>query len=209
MNWQNFGKSELLLNFPLINRWKFDLKSEPHVNNFKKAWLNSGITYLQVTIITFFFVCLCKFSLISLISIDFPRYIVQFRPSLVLFFSIVHQMLPIRITYGDCRSCTYYDQLVLCGWCCESFIQMVQDFVDGHSYVLPTAEGLDIVLEMCELAQNIAGIMELAEEVNFFSFILNRQFFKAVSSSNTFRRRNESCINVMEKFSEMRFMVSV
>uniref|UniRef100_A0A0R3RTH3 Med12-LCEWAV domain-containing protein n=1 Tax=Elaeophora elaphi TaxID=1147741 RepID=A0A0R3RTH3_9BILA len=63
------------------------------------------------------------------------------------------------------RSCTYYDQLVLCGWCCESFIQMVQDFVDGHSCVLPTAEGLDIVLEMCELAQNIAGIMELAEEL--------------------------------------------
>uniref|UniRef100_A0A915PR29 Mediator complex subunit Med12 domain-containing protein n=1 Tax=Setaria digitata TaxID=48799 RepID=A0A915PR29_9BILA len=63
------------------------------------------------------------------------------------------------------RSCTYYDQLVLCGWCCESFIQTVQDFVDGHSCVLPTAEGLDIVLEMCELAQNIAGIMELAEEL--------------------------------------------
>ncbi|KAM3728669.1 Mediator of RNA polymerase II transcription subunit [Dirofilaria immitis] len=63
------------------------------------------------------------------------------------------------------RSCTYYDQLVLCGWCCESFIQMVQDFVDGHSCVLPTAEGLDIVLEMCELAQNIAGIMEFAEEL--------------------------------------------
>ncbi|EJD75155.1 hypothetical protein LOAG_17646 [Loa loa] len=63
------------------------------------------------------------------------------------------------------RSCTYYDQLVLCGWCCESFIQMVQDFVDGHSCVLPTAEGLDIILEMCEVAQNIAGIMELAEEL--------------------------------------------
>lgn len=63
------------------------------------------------------------------------------------------------------RSCTYYDQLVLCGWCCESFIQMVQDFVDGHSCLLPTAEGLDIILEMCELAQNIAGIMELAEEL--------------------------------------------
>lgn len=47
---------------------------------------------------------------------------------------------------------------------------MVQDFVDGHSCVLPTAEGLDIVLEMCELAQNIAGIMELAEEVSCFVF---------------------------------------
>ncbi|VDN01453.1 unnamed protein product [Thelazia callipaeda] len=63
------------------------------------------------------------------------------------------------------RSCTYYDQLVLSGWCCESFVQMVQDFVDGHSYVLPTAEGLDILLDMCEQAQNIAGIMELAEEL--------------------------------------------
>lgn len=51
---------------------------------------------------------------------------------------------------------------------------MVQDFVDGNSYVLPTAEGLDIVLEMCELAQNIAGIMELAEEVSYFTFLYHR-----------------------------------
>lgn len=91
------------------------------------------------------------------------------------FFSrMIPQSLPTnllcRIVYVY-RSCTYYDQLVICGWCCESFIQMVQDFVDGHSCVLPTAEGLDIVLEMCELAQNIAGIMEFAEEVNCLSFI--------------------------------------
>ncbi|VDN21465.1 unnamed protein product [Gongylonema pulchrum] len=63
------------------------------------------------------------------------------------------------------RSCTYYDQLVVCGWCCESFVQMVQDFVDGLNCVLPTAEGLDILLEMCQHAQNVAGIMEFAEEL--------------------------------------------
>lgn len=45
---------------------------------------------------------------------------------------------------------------------------MLVDFVEGHSTVLPAAEGFDLLLEMCENAKNICGIMEMAEEVGFF-----------------------------------------
>uniref|UniRef100_A0A914S997 Uncharacterized protein n=1 Tax=Parascaris equorum TaxID=6256 RepID=A0A914S997_PAREQ len=62
------------------------------------------------------------------------------------------------------RSQTYYDQVVLCGWCCDNFISMITDFVDGHSAVLPAAEGFDVLLNMMEHCKNISGIMELAEE---------------------------------------------
>ncbi|VDK42731.1 unnamed protein product [Anisakis simplex] len=63
------------------------------------------------------------------------------------------------------KSQTYYDQLVLCGWCCDNFILMITDFVDGHSAVLPAAEGFDVLLNMMEHCKNIYGIMELAEEL--------------------------------------------
>lgn len=42
---------------------------------------------------------------------------------------------------------------------------MITDFVDGHSAVLPAAEGFDVLLSMMEHCKNISGIMELAEEV--------------------------------------------
>uniref|UniRef100_A0A915CBV2 Mediator complex subunit Med12 domain-containing protein n=2 Tax=Parascaris univalens TaxID=6257 RepID=A0A915CBV2_PARUN len=63
------------------------------------------------------------------------------------------------------KSQTYYDQVVLCGWCCDNFISMITDFVDGHSAVLPAAEGFDVLLNMMEHCKNISGIMELAEEL--------------------------------------------
>ncbi|VDM39691.1 unnamed protein product [Toxocara canis] len=63
------------------------------------------------------------------------------------------------------KSQTYYDQVVLCGWCCDNFISMITEFVDGHSAVLPAAEGFDVLLSMMEHCKNISAIMELAEEV--------------------------------------------
>ncbi|MFH4978159.1 hypothetical protein AB6A40_004868 [Gnathostoma spinigerum] len=60
---------------------------------------------------------------------------------------------------------TYYDQVVVCGWCCDNFIAMVSDFAEGHSSVMPTAEGLDILLGLMEECRNIYGIMEFAEEL--------------------------------------------
>ncbi|VDN57047.1 unnamed protein product [Dracunculus medinensis] len=63
------------------------------------------------------------------------------------------------------RSQTYYDQVVLCGWCCDNFISMITDFVHHQGTVLPTAEGLDILLDMMEQCKNIYGIMEFAEEL--------------------------------------------
>ncbi|KAJ1354270.1 hypothetical protein KIN20_011147 [Parelaphostrongylus tenuis] len=63
------------------------------------------------------------------------------------------------------RSQTYYDQMVICGWCAESFSDMIRDFVFGNSLQMPTSEGLDIICGMFESAQYIYGIFELCEAV--------------------------------------------
>ncbi|KAK6764893.1 hypothetical protein RB195_025000 [Necator americanus] len=63
------------------------------------------------------------------------------------------------------RSQTYYDQMMICGWCAESFSDMIRDFVLGHSLQMPTSEGLDIICGMFESAQYIYGIFELCEAV--------------------------------------------
>ncbi|VDO38372.1 unnamed protein product [Haemonchus placei] len=63
------------------------------------------------------------------------------------------------------RSQTYYDQMMICGWCAESFSDMIRDFVLGHSLQMPTSEGLDIICGMFEAAQYIYGIFELCEAV--------------------------------------------
>ncbi|VDM58325.1 unnamed protein product [Angiostrongylus costaricensis] len=65
------------------------------------------------------------------------------------------------------RSQTYYDQLVICGWCAESFSDMIRDFVFGNSLQMPTSEGLDIICGMFESAQYIYGIFEFCEAVSF------------------------------------------
>uniref|UniRef100_A0A0K0D178 Med12-LCEWAV domain-containing protein n=1 Tax=Angiostrongylus cantonensis TaxID=6313 RepID=A0A0K0D178_ANGCA len=66
---------------------------------------------------------------------------------------------------------TYYDQLVICGWCAESFSDMIRDFVFGNSLQMPTSEGLDIICGMFESAQYIYGIFEFCEAVGFLEKI--------------------------------------
>ena len=44
---------------------------------------------------------------------------------------------------------------------------MISEFVEGRSTVLPTAEGLDVLLSMLEHCKYISGIMDFAEEVAF------------------------------------------
>lgn len=61
---------------------------------------------------------------------------------------------------------SYYDQIVLCGWFTEVFIAMVSDFVDGHNSVLPSAEGLDVLLSMLDHCKFISGIMDFAKHVS-------------------------------------------
>ncbi|KHJ99255.1 transcription mediator subunit Med12, partial [Oesophagostomum dentatum] len=63
------------------------------------------------------------------------------------------------------RSQTYYDQMMICGWCAESFSDMIRDFIQGHSLQMPTSEGLDIICGMFESAQYIYGIFEFCEAV--------------------------------------------
>ncbi|KHJ85989.1 transcription mediator subunit Med12, partial [Oesophagostomum dentatum] len=63
------------------------------------------------------------------------------------------------------KSQTYYDQAVICGWCAESFSEMIHDFVQGNSLKMPTPEGLDILCGMFETAQNIFGIFEMCAAI--------------------------------------------
>ena len=42
------------------------------------------------------------------------------------------------------RRQTYYDQVVICGWCAESFSEMIEEFVQGNS--------LQVGFECLELA---------------------------------------------------------
>lgn len=64
------------------------------------------------------------------------------------------------------RTQTYYDQLVICGWCAESFVEMINDFLQCSSLLLPTMESLDIICSMLEICQNYYGIITLTAEVN-------------------------------------------
>ena len=61
---------------------------------------------------------------------------------------------------------------MICGWCTESYIDMVQQFVTGQSLQMPTGDGLDILCAMLEESHYIFGIFELCETVGCFIFFL-------------------------------------
>ncbi|CAJ0595168.1 unnamed protein product [Cylicocyclus nassatus] len=63
------------------------------------------------------------------------------------------------------RMQTYYDQVMICGWCAESFSDMICDFVSNRSSHVPTSEALNIICEMFETAQFIYGMFEFCEAV--------------------------------------------
>ncbi|KAI1728879.1 eukaryotic mediator 12 subunit domain-containing protein [Ditylenchus destructor] len=63
------------------------------------------------------------------------------------------------------KSQTYYDQVVICGWCIDSFMEMFKDFFNCNALILPTSECLEILCSMMENCQNYQGIVTLTLEL--------------------------------------------
>ncbi|KAI1721670.1 eukaryotic mediator 12 subunit domain-containing protein [Ditylenchus destructor] len=63
------------------------------------------------------------------------------------------------------KSQTYYDQVVICGWCIDSFMEMFKDFFNCNALTLPTSECLEILCSMLENCQNYRGIIALTLEL--------------------------------------------
>lgn len=74
------------------------------------------------------------------------------------------------------RSQTYYDQVVICGWCIDSFMEMFKDFFNCNALILPTSECLEILCSMMENCQNYQGIVTLTLEV-WFMVLCNIKIF--------------------------------
>uniref|UniRef100_A0A915DDE1 Mediator complex subunit Med12 LCEWAV-domain domain-containing protein n=1 Tax=Ditylenchus dipsaci TaxID=166011 RepID=A0A915DDE1_9BILA len=63
------------------------------------------------------------------------------------------------------KSQTYYDQLVICGWCTESLMDMFREFFQCTTLVLPTSECLDMLCFMLESCGDLHELLTLAVEL--------------------------------------------
>ncbi|KAI6217430.1 Med12 domain-containing protein [Aphelenchoides besseyi] len=88
------------------------------------------------------------------------RIFVQFFPNSneVLFKRRTLQVPETMVTF---RQQTYHDQLVIVGYCVDSFMSMIYDFQKLGTYTFPTMESLDFLCSMMEECRDIHGIVTL------------------------------------------------
>jgi hypothetical protein len=67
------------------------------------------------------------------------------------------------------RKQSYYDQVLICGYCAESFIESLASFVKCNTRSFPIAESLDILCGMFHECRDINALMTFSIEV-FFKF---------------------------------------
>uniref|UniRef100_A0A915MRM1 Mediator complex subunit Med12 LCEWAV-domain domain-containing protein n=1 Tax=Meloidogyne javanica TaxID=6303 RepID=A0A915MRM1_MELJA len=80
------------------------------------------------------------------------------------------------------KSQTYFDQLIICGWCTENFVDSIEEFLrqlTEQQTVLspfPTSECLDLLCEMIMICKNPHSLLSLSAELLPFLIQIEQEF---------------------------------